>query len=48
MKRRMNALLALVILLIFLHGCAGVPKDTKVTCYKCGATFTVNEGVEDY
>jgi hypothetical protein len=48
MKTWMDAFLALVLLMIFLCGCAGVVRDTKVKCQRCGASFAVNEGVEDY
>jgi hypothetical protein len=36
----------LAILTICFFGCAGVSKDTEVKCPKCGAIFTVDEGVE--
>ncbi|HSB06421.1 MAG TPA: hypothetical protein VLK23_14650 [Thermodesulfobacteriota bacterium] len=41
----LNIILALVILAFFSLGCAGVSKDTKVKCPKCGAIFSVSEGL---
>jgi len=37
---------ALVFLAIALVGCAGISQDAQVKCPKCGAIFTVDEGVE--
>jgi predicted nucleic acid-binding Zn ribbon protein len=34
-------------LAVFSIGCAGVSKDTKIKCPKCGAVFTVDEGLAD-
>ena len=47
MKRVFSIFLALVILTIFSLGCTGVAKDTKVKCPKCGAVFTVDEGLAE-
>ena len=48
MKSLRNAVLALAVMLSFA-GCAAnsnmVSKDTKIKCAKCGATFTVDEGL---
>ncbi len=43
-----NVFLALVLLAFFSFGCAGVSRDTKIKCPKCGAVFTVDEGVTEY
>jgi hypothetical protein len=46
MKKLVNSILALVVLLTFSAGCGGmVNKQTKVKCPKCGAVFTVDEGI---
>lgn len=47
MKRWMGILSILLILGAFAIGCAGVAKDTKIKCPKCGAIFTVEEGVSE-
>ena len=44
--RWVNIILALVILPFFSLGCAGISKDTKVKCPKCGAIFSVSEGLK--
>lgn len=48
MTRLRNAILALA-LVASIAGCAAtgnmVSKDTKIKCPKCGATFTVAEGI---
>lgn len=40
-------LLILAILSVLFSGCAGVSKDTKIKCPKCGAVFTVEEGMSE-
>ena len=47
MKRVMSIFLALAILAVFSLGCTGVAKDTKIKCPKCGAVFTVEEGISE-
>jgi hypothetical protein len=37
--------LALAVLAVFSFGCAGISKDAKVKCPKCGAIFKVDEGL---
>ena len=37
--------LALAMLAVFMVGCGGIAKDTKIKCPKCGAVFTVDEGL---
>lgn len=46
MKKWVNIFLALAILAVFSFGCAGLDKQTKLKCPKCGAIFTVDEGLE--
>ena len=47
MKRVMSIFLALAALTVFSLGCSGVAKDTKIKCPKCGAVFTVDEGLAE-
>ena len=47
MKRVFSIFLALAILTVFSLGCTGVSKDTKVKCPKCGAVFTIDEGLAE-
>ena len=37
----------LEVLALFSFECAGVAKDAKVKCPKCGAIFTIDEGVAE-
>lgn len=46
MKKWVSILLALAFLGAFSIGCAGTDKEKKVKCPKCGAIFTVDEGLE--
>ena len=46
MKKWVSILMALAILGVFSFGCAGVSKDAKVKCPKCGAVFTIQEGLD--
>lgn len=39
--------LVLVILALFSLGCTGITKDTKIKCPKCGAVFTIQEGLDE-
>jgi hypothetical protein len=48
MKRVIGIFLALAILTVFSLGCTGVAKDTKIKCPKCGAVFTVDEGLAEF
>ena len=41
-------ILAVGVLMAFSLGCAGVAKETKLKCPKCGAVFTVDEGIKKY
>ncbi len=45
MRKWASMLLALAMLAVFSFGCAGVAKETKIKCPKCGAVFTVDEGL---
>ena len=47
MKKRISILLALLILSLFSFGCAGIAKEGKIKCPKCGAVFTVDEGIAE-
>ena len=47
MKKVIGIFLALAMLAVFSLGCAGVAKDTKIKCPKCGAVFTVDEGLAE-
>jgi nitrite reductase/ring-hydroxylating ferredoxin subunit len=47
-KKLISLVLALAFLAAFTLGCAGyVSKDTKVKCPKCGAVFTIDEGIKN-
>jgi hypothetical protein len=47
MRKWVSILMALAILSIFSFGCSTIDKNTKVKCPKCGAVFTVDEGLEE-
>ena len=46
MRKWVSIFMALAILAVFSFGCAGVAKEAKVKCPKCGAVFTVQEGID--
>jgi hypothetical protein len=48
MRKWVSIFMVLAILAVFSLGCAGVSKDTKIKCPKCGAVFTGEEGVKEY
>lgn len=49
MKKLISLVLSLALLATFTLGCAGyVDKETKVKCPKCGAVFTIDEGLKAY
>ncbi len=49
MKKLISLVLSLALLATFTLGCAGyVDKEAKVKCPKCGAVFTVDEGLKAY
>ena len=45
MRKLLGILMALVALAVFSFGCAGVSKESKIKCPKCGAVFTIDEGL---
>ncbi len=47
MGKWLRIFLALVVLGVFSYGCQGssVQKDAQIKCPKCGAVFTVDEGL---
>ncbi len=47
MKKWLAFLMVLFLLAVFSFGCAGVAKDTKIKCPKCGAVFTIDEGLQE-
>jgi hypothetical protein len=47
MRKWVSIFLALAILAVFSFGCATVQKDAKIKCPKCGAVFTVEEGLKE-
>ena len=47
MRKWVRIFLELEILAVFSFGCAGISKDAKVNCPKCGAVFTVDEGLAE-
>ncbi len=47
MRKLVSIFMALAILAVLSIGCAGVSKESKVKCPKCGAVFTVQEGVDE-
>jgi len=46
MRKWVSIFLALAMLAVFSVGC-GVGKDTKIKCPKCGAVFTIQEGLDN-
>ena len=47
MRKWVSILLALTMLAVFSFGCSGVQKDAKIKCPKCGAVFTIDEGLTE-
>ena len=47
MRKWVSIFLALAILAVFSFGCSTISKDTKVKCPKCGAVFTIDEGMQE-
>ena len=47
MKKGLMIFLVLLVMAVFSFGC-GVDKDAKVKCPKCGAVFSVQEGLDTY
>lgn len=46
MGKWVTILLALAILALVSFGCSGASKETRIKCPKCGAIFTVDEGLK--
>ncbi len=47
MRKWVSILLALAMLAVFSFGCASIQKDAKIKCPKCGAVFTIDEGLTE-
>jgi hypothetical protein len=47
MRKLISIFLALVALVVFSFGCAGPKGESKIKCPKCGAIFTVDEGLAE-
>lgn len=47
MRKWVSLAMVLAIVAILSIGCAGVAKDAKIKCPKCGAVFTVEEGLQE-
>jgi hypothetical protein len=47
MRKLVTIFLALAMLAVFSFGCANIQKDAKIKCPKCGAVFTVDEGIAE-
>jgi hypothetical protein len=47
MRKWVSIFMVLAILAVFSFGCA-VQKDAKIKCPKCGAVFTVDEGLKEF
>jgi len=47
MKKVLMMFLALLVMAVFSFGCT-VDKEAKVKCPKCGAVFSVQEGLDQY
>lgn len=47
MKKLVSLISIIALAMVISMGCAGyVTKDTKVKCPKCGAVFTIDEGLK--
>lgn len=46
MRKWASTFFAMAILAICFFGCTGISKDAQVKCPKCGAIFTIDEGLE--
>jgi hypothetical protein len=46
MRKWVSMFLALALVAVFSFGCA-TSKDTKIKCPKCGAVFTIDEGLAE-
>jgi hypothetical protein len=46
MRKWLGIFFVLLLLSVFSFGCTMVSKEAKVKCPKCGAVFTINEGLD--
>jgi hypothetical protein len=46
MRKWLGIVLVLLVLSVFVSACGYVSKEAKVKCPKCGAVFTINEGLD--
>jgi hypothetical protein len=46
MRKLLAMFFVLVLLSVFSFGCTMGSKEAKVKCPKCGAVFTINEGLD--
>ena len=46
MRKWVSIFMTLAILAVFSFGCGTVSKEAKIKCPKCGAVFTVQEGLD--
>ncbi len=47
MRKWMSFFFAFTLLAVFSFGCSGASKETRVKCPKCGAVFTIDEGMAE-
>ena len=47
MRKWVSIFLALAMLAVFFFWVRRIQKDTKIKCPKCGAVFTVDEGLAE-
>jgi hypothetical protein len=47
MRKWVSIFFVLVVLSVFALGCTGISRQTKIKCPKCGAVFTVDEGLKE-
>jgi predicted Zn-ribbon and HTH transcriptional regulator len=45
-KKLISLVFALLVMAALTLGCGYVSKETKVKCPKCGAVFTIDEGLK--
>ena len=48
MKKWTTLFFVLIMLSVFLSGCARNLKDSYIKCPKCGAFFSTQEGMEEF
>ena len=48
MRKWVSIFMLLAVLAVFSFECASVAKDAKIKCPKCGAVFTVDEGLREF